>query len=332
MVASRPTASPPSGTAGASTRSTADIGAVGSRAGWGTRSTPGAAASTMRQRRALGPSRDDGETVRGGRVLHRHLAARDGEGATEPLATHRGAPCLGRRRPARPGSSTASATASSPRSAAAAKRTAALPRYGTGARCAPSARAIRHSSTAPSPSSPPTDSAPNSTRPAHGSASRASSVSTDSLSHRCSSLSSRSISRYSCGRARTRSAMMLRWICCVPPYTLAAREYRYVSSQNSSSSTASASIERRAEHLERGRRQPLLGLGHQQLDARAVGTDGAAVEELPDGAVRVVAQDLDADQRPREGDLGAGILDQRLAVDACARPPRGRRGRATCAA
>ena len=47
-------------------------------------------------------------------------------------------------------------------------------------------------------------------------------------------------SGYSCGRARTRSAMMLRWICCVPPYTLAAREYRYVSSQNSSSSTASA--------------------------------------------------------------------------------------------
>ena len=29
---------------------------------------------------------------------------------------------------------------------------------------------------------------------------------------------------YSFGRARTRSAMMLRWICCVPPYTLAARE------------------------------------------------------------------------------------------------------------
>jgi hypothetical protein len=31
-------------------------------------------------------------------------------------------------------------------------------------------------------------------------------------------------SGYSCGRARTRSAMMLRWICRVPPYTLAARE------------------------------------------------------------------------------------------------------------
>ena len=31
-------------------------------------------------------------------------------------------------------------------------------------------------------------------------------------------------SSYSCGSARTRSAMMLRWICCVPPYTLAARE------------------------------------------------------------------------------------------------------------
>ena len=29
---------------------------------------------------------------------------------------------------------------------------------------------------------------------------------------------------YSWGRARMRSAMMLRWICCVPPYTVAARE------------------------------------------------------------------------------------------------------------
>ena len=37
-----------------------------------------------------------------------------------------------------------------------------------------------------------------------------------SLSQVCSSLSSRSMS-YSCGQARTRSAMMLRWICCVPP-------------------------------------------------------------------------------------------------------------------
>ena len=52
-----------------------------------------------------------------------------------------------------------------------------------------------------------------------------SSVSTDSLSQVCSSVSSRSIA-YSWGSARMRSAMMLRWICCVPPYTLAAREYR----------------------------------------------------------------------------------------------------------
>ena len=46
--------------------------------------------------------------------------------------------------------------------------------------------------------------------------SRASSVSTDSLSQVCSSVSSRSM-RYSWGSARMRSAMMLRWICCVPP-------------------------------------------------------------------------------------------------------------------
>ena len=55
--------------------------------------------------------------------------------------------------------------------------------------------------------------------------SRRRSVSIDSASQVCSSVSSRSIA-YSWGSARMRSAMMLRWICCVPPYTLAAREYR----------------------------------------------------------------------------------------------------------
>ena len=48
-------------------------------------------------------------------------------------------------------------------------------------------------------------------------------------------------SSHSCGSARTRSAMMLRWICCVPPYTVAAREYRYVSCQKSFSAAAAGS-------------------------------------------------------------------------------------------
>ena len=49
-----------------------------------------------------------------------------------------------------------------------------------------------------------------------GSQSRSRSVVSDSLSSVCSSVSSRSMA-YSWGSARMRSAMMLRWICCVPP-------------------------------------------------------------------------------------------------------------------
>ena len=127
--------------------------------------TPGAPASTT-PARALRRGRDHGEARDGAGMLHGGLAPGDGVAAGDGL--EHGA--IGAAPSSIPARARASATASSPSSAAsgaAAKRTAALPRYGTGARRAPSARAIRHSSTAPSPSSPPTDSAPNSTRLAH---------------------------------------------------------------------------------------------------------------------------------------------------------------------
>ena len=71
-------------------------------------------------------------------------------------------------------------------------------------------------------------------------------------------------------------------------------------------------LERRAEHLERARGEALLGLGHQQLHARAVRADGAAVEELAHGAVGVMAQHLDADQRLRELDLHERVVEAPL--------------------
>src|SRR5213076_3185735 len=44
---------------------------------------------------------------------------------------------------------------------------------------------------------------------------------------------------YSWGRRRSRSATMLRWICCVPPSTVAVREKKYVSYHWALSASAS---------------------------------------------------------------------------------------------
>ena len=123
-----------------------------------------------------------------------------------------------------PGSSKPTATAafgsSDDRNAAgAASLTAALPTNGTATSRLPSARAMMQASTAPIPSSSPIDSAPNSTSWSHtvrrrstvasatasgAGHSRSSSVSTDSCSQRCSSVSSRSIVSSAAARARGR--------------------------------------------------------------------------------------------------------------------------------
>src|SRR5215218_54810 len=317
IVAIRRIASPPSGSAssGASTRSTAYIGAVGSNAGCATSATSGAAGSTMP---STGPCGAAATNAR------RSTLAACSTAVLRPLTTWPRATAVGAAAAAQlaPGSSSASATESSAISAAsgsAANRTAALPRYGTGARCAPSARAIMHSSTAPSPSSPPTASAPKSTRRSQsrsGSASRASSVSTDSPSHFCSSLSSKSIESLlwkgedAIGddvaldllRAAVDGRGARVQVGLAPEVVLVGRLGLGV-------------LERRRQDLERGCRQPLLGLGHEQLDARAVGTDSSAGHELADGSVRMVPQDLDADQCPGEGGLRPGIVDQGPAVD-----------------
>src|SRR5215216_2770540 len=172
----------------------------------------------------------------------------------------------------------------------AAHRIAALSMNGATARCLPSARAIRHSSIAPSASSP-MASAPNSTSSDHSRSSppwRESRVSTDSVSQFCSSLSSRSIS--------------LLW-----------------QAEDAVGDDAALDLLRPAVHgrgtrieiglvpelvafqdVERGCGDALLGLGHEELHDRALRSDRPAAQELPDGAVRVVAQHLDRDERACE--------------------------------
>ena len=51
------------------------------------------------------------------------------------------------------------------------------------------------------------------------------------------------------------------------------------------------------------------------LTLGGIGPDGAAVEELADGPVGVVTQDLDPDQGPREGDLDLGVRDDRRSIE-----------------
>src|SRR4051794_17110430 len=311
------------------------MGAVGSNTGCSAAVMPGAAVETSA---SAGPSGAAATTA------SRSAACACSTAALRPSSTAPAAAgSIVVRRSAvpqrEPGSSIASATASSPSasrakafgaetpSGAIAKRTAALARYGTGARCSPSARAIRHSSTAPSPSSPPTVSAPKSARlrhsalrPAAVSASalhaRPSSVAIASLSQPCSSLSSRSMTSL-LGEAEHAAGddVALDLLRTAVDGRGARVEVGLVPEVVLGAIVRLPVLERRAEDLERGRREALLGLGHEQLHARAVRADGAAVEELPDGPVRVMPQHLDADQRSGERDLRLRIVDQRLAAE-----------------
>src|SRR5581483_9147035 len=66
---------------------------------------------------------------------------------------------------------------------------------------------------------------------------------------------------------------------------------------------------------EHGRGESLLGLGHQELDARALGPDGSAAQKLTHGPVRVMAKNLDSDQRTRQRRLNLRILEHWTAVE-----------------
>ena len=178
-------------------------------------------AGTVRRGRDHGEARDGAGVLDGRLAAGDGVAARDGlehgqSGRAPPSSIRARAP----RAPPRP-------LRGPPRAARPRSARRRCPGTGRAPDAAPSARAIRHSSTAPSPSSPPTDSAPNSTRLAHSRPCSpcAREQRVDRFAEPPLLVAELQVhSSYSCGRARTRSAMMLRWICCVPPYTLAARE------------------------------------------------------------------------------------------------------------
>ena len=228
-----------------------------------------------------------------------------------------------------------------------ARLTAALPRNGTDARWAPSERAIRQAR--PLRSRPrryrqraeldecrarlaSRARVPASATASAGTHSRSSSVSTR-LAQPGLLIGQFEVHGYSCASASTRSAMMLRWIWPRPAVNggSARVEVGLLPEPVLAGRGRVGVLQRRPEQLDRRRRESLLGLGHQQLDARAVGADRSAAEELTDRPISVVAQHLDPDQRLASATCASG--SSITGTPASARtPPRRRAGQARCAA
>src|SRR5215217_1924852 len=179
----------------------------------------------------------------------------------------------------------------------------------------PSSRATSASSTAPTSSPAAISIAPNSTSAgqACGPVCCESSCWTDSASSCCSWVSSKSTSLLGkpedpvshdvaldllrpaelCRRAREQVGLV--------PMTVV-----YIGSWRQEAFT---------EHVECRRGRGLLGLGHEELDARARGANRLAVEKPPDRAGRMVAQHLDGDERARQRYLDVFSFCDRPSVD-----------------